>query len=71
MCGQHGFVTYTYLIKRFPPIFNCFTWFILGFCELFEFKIKRINNADLFVHIYQRCQLFITVYIYILGVGID
>ncbi len=48
-CGQHSLAKNIYFIMRFSPHFQLFyfnDW--LEFCEFIEWKIKRINNADLF-----------------------
>ncbi len=48
-CGQHEIVKAFISSWDFLPTFNCFTSMIrLEICEFFEWKIKRINNADLF-----------------------
>ncbi len=47
-CGQHALEKNIYLIMKFSQ--HLF-FFIdrLDFCEFFEWKIKRINNVDLFL----------------------
>ncbi len=48
-CGQHSLEKNIYFIMRFSPLFQLFYFNDrLEFCEFFEWKIKRINNADLF-----------------------
>ncbi len=48
-CGQHSLEKNIYFIMRFSPHFQLFYFNDrLEFCEFFERKIKRINNADLF-----------------------
>ncbi len=48
-CGQHPLEKNIYFIMRFSPHFQLFYFNDrLEFCEFFEGKIKRINNADLF-----------------------
>ncbi len=48
-CGQHALEKNIYFIMRFSPHFQLFYFSDrLEFCEFFEWKIKRINNADLF-----------------------
>ncbi len=48
-CGQHSLEKNIYFIMRFSPHFQLFYFNDrLEFCEFFEGKIKRINNADLF-----------------------
>ncbi len=48
-CGQHPLEKNSYFIMRFSPHFQLFYFNDrLEFCEFFEWKIKRINNADLF-----------------------
>ncbi len=48
-CGQHSLEKNSYFIMRFSPHFQLFYFNDrLEFCEFFEWKIKRINNADLF-----------------------
>ncbi len=48
-CGQHSLEKNSYFIMRFSPHFQLFYFSDrLEFCEFFEWKIKRINNADLF-----------------------
>ncbi len=48
-CGQHSLAKNIYFIMRFSPQFQLFYFNDrLEFCEFFEWKIKRINNADLF-----------------------
>ncbi len=48
-CGQHPLEKNSYFIMRFSPHFQLFYFNDrLEFCEFFEGKIKRINNADLF-----------------------
>ncbi len=48
-CGQHSLEKNIYFIMRFSPHFQLFYFNDrLEFCEFFEWKIKRINNADLF-----------------------
>ncbi len=47
--GQHSLAKNIYFIMRFSPHFQLFYFNDrLEFCEFFEWKIKRINNADLF-----------------------
>ncbi len=48
-CGQHSLEKNSYFIMRFSPHFQLFYFNDrLEFCDFFEWKIKRINNADLF-----------------------
>ncbi len=48
-CGQHSLEKNIYFIMRFSPYFQLFYFNDrLEFCEFIEWKIKRINNADLF-----------------------
>ncbi len=48
-CGQHSLEKNSYFTMRFSPHFQLFYFSDrLEFCEFFEWKIKRINNADLF-----------------------
>ncbi len=48
-CGQHALEKNIYFIMRFSPHSQLFCFNDrLEFCEFFEWKIKRINNADLF-----------------------
>ncbi len=48
-CGQHSLEKNSYFIMRFSPHSQLFYFNDrLEFCEFFEWKIKRINNADLF-----------------------
>ncbi len=48
-CGQHSLAKNIYFKMRFSPHSQLFYFNDrLGFCEFFEWKIKRINNADLF-----------------------
>ncbi len=48
-CGQHALEKNIYFIMRFSPHSQLFYFNDrLEFCEFFEWKIKRINNADLF-----------------------
>ncbi len=48
-CGQHALEKNIYFIMRFSPHLQLFYFSDrLEFCEFFEWKIKRINNADLF-----------------------
>ncbi len=48
-CGQHSLEKSIYFTMRFSPHFQLFYFNDrLEFCEFFEWKIKRINNADLF-----------------------
>ncbi len=48
-CGQHSLEKNIYFIMRFSPHFQLFYFNDrLEFCEFFEWKIKRMNNADLF-----------------------
>ncbi len=48
-CGQHSLEKNSYFIMRFSPQFQLFYFNDrLELCEFFEWKIKRINNADLF-----------------------
>ncbi len=48
-CGQHALEKNSYFTMRFSPHFQLFYFNDrLEFCEFFEWKIKRINNADLF-----------------------
>ncbi len=48
-CGQHSLEKNIYFIMRFSPQFQLFYFNDrLEFCEFIEWKIKRINNADLF-----------------------
>ncbi len=48
-CGQHLLEKNSYFTMRFSPHFQLFYFNDrLEFCEFFEWKIKRINNADLF-----------------------
>ncbi len=48
-CGQHPLEKNSYFIMRFSPHFQLFYFNDrLEFCNFFEGKIKRINNADLF-----------------------
>ncbi len=48
-CGQHALEKNIYFTMRFSPHFQLFYFNDrLEFCEFFEWKIKRINNADLF-----------------------
>ncbi len=48
-CGQHSLEKNIYFIMWFSPHFQLFYFNDrLEFCEFFEWKIKRINNADLF-----------------------
>ncbi len=48
-CGQHSLEKNSYFTMRFSPHFQLFYFNDrLEFCEFFEWKIKRINNADLF-----------------------
>ncbi len=48
-CGQHSLEKNIYFIMRFSPHFQLFYFNDrLEFCEFFEWKIKRIKNADLF-----------------------
>ncbi len=48
-CGQHSLEKNIYFIMRFSPHSQLFYFNDrLEFCEFFEWKIKRINNADLF-----------------------
>ncbi len=48
-CGQHSLEKNIYFIMRFSPHFQLFYFNDrLEFCEFIEWKIKRINNADLF-----------------------
>ncbi len=48
-CGQHSLAKNIYFIMRFSPHFQLFYFNDrLEFCEFIEWKIKRINNADLF-----------------------
>ncbi len=48
-CGQHPLEKNIYFIMRFSPHFQLFYFNDrLEFCNFFEGKIKRINNADLF-----------------------
>ncbi len=48
-CGQHSLEKNIYFIMRFSPHFQLFYFSDrLEFCEFFEWKIKRINNTDLF-----------------------
>ncbi len=48
-CGQHSLEKNMYFIMRFSPDFQSFYFNDrLEFCEFFEWKIKRIYNADLF-----------------------
>ncbi len=48
-CGQHALEKNIYFIMRYSPHFQLFYFNDrLEFCEFFEWKIKRINNADLF-----------------------
>ncbi len=48
-CGQHSLEKNIYFIMRFSPHFQLIYFNDrLEFCECFEWKIKRINNADLF-----------------------
>ncbi len=50
-CGQHSLEKNIYFIMRFSPHSQLFYFNDrLEFCEFFEWKIKRINNADLFSH---------------------
>ncbi len=47
--GQHSLEKNIYFIMRFSPHLQLFYFSDrLEFCEFFEWKIKRINNADLF-----------------------
>ncbi len=48
-CGQHSLEKNIYFIMRFSPHLQLFYFSDrLEFCEFFEWKIKRINNTDLF-----------------------
>ncbi len=48
-CGQHSLAKNIYFIMRFSPHSQLFYFNDrLEFCEFIEWKIKRINNADLF-----------------------
>ncbi len=48
-CGLHSLEKNSYFTMRFSPHFQLFYFNDrLEFCEFFEWKIKRINNADLF-----------------------
>ncbi len=48
-CGQHSLEKNIYFIMRFSPHSQLFYFNDrLEFWEFFEWKIKRINNADLF-----------------------
>ncbi len=48
-CGQHSLEKNIYFIMKFSPHFQLFYFNDrLEFCEFIEWKIKRINNADLF-----------------------
>ncbi len=48
-CGQHSLEKNIYFIMRFSPHSQLFYFNDrLEFCEFIEWKIKRINNADLF-----------------------
>ncbi len=48
-CGQHSLEKNSYFTMRFSPHFQLFYFNDrLEFCDFFEWKIKRINNADLF-----------------------
>ncbi len=48
-CGQHSLEKNNYFIMRFSPHFQLFYFNDrLELCDFFEWKIKRINNADLF-----------------------
>ncbi len=48
-CGQHSLEKNIYFIMRFSPHFQLFYFNArLEFCEFFEWKIKRISNADYF-----------------------
>ncbi len=48
-CGQHSLEKNIYFIMRFSPHFQLFYFNdTLEFCEFIEWKIKRINDADLF-----------------------
>ncbi len=48
-CGQHSLEKNSYFIMRFSPHSQLFYFNDrLEFCEFIEWKIKRINNADLF-----------------------
>ncbi len=48
-CGQHSLEKNSYFTMRFSPHFQLFYFNDrLEFCEFIEWKIKRINNADLF-----------------------
>ncbi len=48
-CGQHSLQKNVYLITRFSPHFQLFYFnYSLECYEFVEWKIKRINNADLF-----------------------
>ncbi len=48
-CGQHSLEKNSYFTMRFSPHFQLFYFNDrLEFCEFFEWKSKRINNADLF-----------------------
>ncbi len=48
-CGQHSLEKKDIFIMRFSPHFQLFYFNdMLEFCDLFEWKIKRINNEDLF-----------------------
>ncbi len=48
-CGQHSLEKNSYFTMRFSPHSQLFYFNDrLEFCEFFEWKIKRINNADLF-----------------------
>ncbi len=48
-CGQHSLEKNIYFTMRFSPHSQLFYFNDrLEFCEFFEWKIKRINNADLF-----------------------
>ncbi len=48
-CGQHPLEKNIYFIMRFSPHFQLFYFNDrLEFCNFFEGKIKRINNANLF-----------------------
>ncbi len=52
-CGQHSLEKNIYFIMRFSPHFQLFYFNDrLEFCEFIEWKIKRINNADLFSHLF-------------------
>ncbi len=72
-CGQHPLEKNSYFIMRFSPHFQLFYFNDrLEFCEFFEGKIKRINNADLFSQlpllIFIKGAILVedTVYIYVL-----